>query len=184
MNFKKKKFYARSLPTILCEREFGKGNTRILEQNVQPVAAFPFETLDERFDRGEVFEVKHPCLDVLAPRLSVDICLRKCSEFRKPKKNQKKNKSRTGELRTTAKRRKEDSRFQVASAFSLLLHVTINFPGVIRAKCLAASRPSPILAPVTMIVFPLISALAREGTFVHWSLMNWWYVSFIEAVML
>ena len=41
--------------------------------------------------------------------------------------------------------------------------------GFIRAKCFAASKPMPALAPTTMTVFPVRSAFSTGGTVVHWS---------------
>jgi len=49
----------------------------------------------------------------------------------------------------------------------------MSFPGFMDAKCLAASKPRPMLAPTTRIVWPVRSARRTGGTGVNWSLAAW-----------
>ena len=49
----------------------------------------------------------------------------------------------------------------------------MSFPGFMDAKCLAASKPRPMLAPTTRMVWPVRSARRTGGTGVNWSLTTW-----------
>lgn len=49
-------------------------------------------------------------------------------------------------------------------AFVSFLHAMIRRAGFIAAKCIAASKPSPVLAPVTSTDLPVRSALRTGGT--------------------
>ena len=53
---------------------------------------------------------------------------------------------------------------KAASPRSLLRHPRMSRSGFIRAKCIAASKPIPLFAPITTTVFPERSSYSTEGT--------------------
>ena len=59
-----------------------------------------------------------------------------------------------------------------ARPFSWLRHPRTNRLGFIEAKCFAASKPNPILAPMMTTVLPVRSACSTGSTFQRWSRMN------------
>ena len=69
--------------------------------------------------------------------------------------------------------RKCDLRSTAALPLDGLRQAKINLVGFILAKCFEASNPKLVLAPTTITVLPVKSAVTKGGTFPSWPCTNW-----------
>ena len=139
----------RLFPAIVCGSIFLCSNTGVGNKNIDR-SALRFKIIGECLHRCKVCMVQAPHLRVCKPGLILDRCGTILVGLRHQGQTLKK------------------VYLQQLSCFSTLLQAKINLADFVRAKYLAASNPSPELAPVMSTVFPERLAVRSGGAAFLW----------------